>query len=70
MKFSVMSLNANPTARPTMLARPRTESTACVRFRIERPKTRPPSTIAELISEPATDRSITFLRNGASSVSA
>ena len=29
----------------------------------------PPSTIAELSSEPTTDRSITFLTNGASSVS-
>ena len=33
MKFSVMSRNANPTARPTTADRPRIDSTTCVNFK-------------------------------------
>ena len=64
MKFSAMSRNANPRARPTTPASPRTETTAWVRFSTERPSRMPASTIRVLRIDPTTERSSEFGING------
>ena len=66
MKFSVMSRKAKPTARPAIEARPRIDSTTCVRPRAPSASRHPPTTSSELITEPRTDRSRTLPTNGES----
>ena len=69
MKFSVMSRNAKPTARPTTAERPRIDRTAWVSFRAASASTCPPITRNVLMSDPTTDRSNVLWMNGASNVS-
>lgn len=69
MKFSVMSRNANPTARTIKPDTPTTDITAWVSRKVPSASIRPPITRIPLMIEPTTDRNRTLCTTGASSVS-